>query len=407
LLGATQSRFLDAERHSGCLYLTLSFSMPSSTQLLYDPLVTNDMTGQQVHNPMNAAVLQNGLVSSQQRRSSSSSSNTSIITQRAITSSEELHRNNNSRARTVREYIFRIVLPLSVLASLLFVRPNKLSSPMTTTYTTIQQNNHEFAAVCLTSEYGRNCNAIIEVANAIVFARQKGGKLGLSANWTKWYLEFFDPRDEDVLFNVPMERCNSTITAESAFRLHRFRKPNNALMDLIPKQSVRQAAQEALDLIRHNMHNTTTTTTTSSRNDNNVSLVVSVHRRWLEGTCIERTANDVVFCFGPRRRRDQTSNMCNMTYQTVTDQLRQLEQENNQEYDNITKNAAVVLFTDEQVPELDNTFPLWDEHPFPVQLWMMAMSDVHFGTPPSSIDMVVYHWRRGLRTQPSQCYPPL
>jgi hypothetical protein len=343
------------------------------------------MTGQQVHIAMNAAVLHNGSVSSQQRRSSSSSKSSIVSRRRSITS-EELHRNN--RARIFREYVFRIVLPLFIMASLI-VRQNELSSPTHT----IQ---NEIAAVCLTSEYGRNCNAIIQVANAIVIARQKGGKLGLPANWTKWYLEFFDPRDEDVLLDVPPERCNSSITAESAFYLQPFHKPNYALMDLIPKQSIRQAAQEALDSIRHNKHNTT-------RKD--LSLVVSVHRRWLEGTCVERTAKGEVFCIRPRRR--DRANMCNMTYQTVTDQLRQLEQEQNQEYDNITNNAVVVLFTDEQVPELDDTFPLWDEHPFPVQLWMMAMSDVHFGTPPSSIDMVVYHWRRGLRTQPSQCYRPL
>jgi hypothetical protein len=300
---------------------------------------------------------------------------------------------------------------------------NTLTATTTSTYTNNNMDSEvRIPAVCLKGSYGRNCNGIIQIANALDKARQMGGKLGLREGWTERYLEFFDPRDEDVVLNVPTENCPSWIKASRVHYFQPFNATNHALMDLIPKHSIRQAAQAALDSIlldqqkttmNNDMHNHSIVTQ-EARKDASL-VVVSVHRRWLEGSCNRRATNGEVFCIRQQSRRhgqlrqqpSSIPNMCNMTYQNVTDQLEQLEQEKDKEYDSITKNAVVVLFTDGQVPHLDDTFPLRDEHPFPVQLWMMALSDVHIGTPTSSVDHVVNHWRHGLRIQPSQCYPPL
>ena len=89
---------------------------------------------------------------------------------------------------------------------------------------------------------------------------------------------------------------------------------------------------------------------------------------------------------------------------------------------NATEGTTVVLFTDSQVPELDNTFPIISNHSFPVQAWMMALSDAHYGNPFSTVDIVVYFWRVGLLKQkssslssnkynavsmfPKECYKP-
>jgi hypothetical protein len=71
-------------------------------------------------------------------------------------------------------------------------------------------------------------------------------------------------------------------------------------------------------------------------------------------------------------------------------------------------NRTVVLFTDDQVPSMDQTFPIRDQQQFRVQMWMMAQSETHYGNPASSVDWVVMHWRQRLgkgNMEPAVCYP--
>jgi hypothetical protein len=322
-------------------------------------------------------------------------------------------------------WCWKIMLATALHLWVSFKKLGPLMLPLVSDEPSLPVGAREIPAVCLRGNYGRNCNGIIQIANAIDRARQMGGKLGLREGWTERYLEFFDPRDEDVLLNVSTQHCPSWIKASRVHYFQPFNETNHALIDLIPKHSIRQAAQQALDSILLSQQKATTKNdvpnnglVTQETSKDASMVVVSVHRRWLEGSCNRRARNGEVFCIRQQPQRDHhrhqlrqqpppIPNMCNMTYKNVTDQLRQLEQEKDKEYDSITKNAVVVLFTDGQVPALDNTFPLRDENPFPVQLWMMALSNVHIGTPTSSVDHVVNHWRHGLRIEPSQCYPPL
>lgn len=66
------------------------------------------------------------------------------------------------------------------------------------------------------------------------------------------------------------------------------------------------------------------------------------------------------------------------------------------------------LFTDHQSPPMDQTFSIIDDHPFMVQLWMMVLSDVHIGTPGSSLDYLVWIWKQKMGLPgvmfPLDCY---
>lgn len=71
--------------------------------------------------------------------------------------------------------------------------------------------------------------------------------------------------------------------------------------------------------------------------------------------------------------------------------------------------SKVVLFTDGQDPKFDQTFSLVDRHSFQIQACLMALARLHYGTPMSSIDYVVAHWRRKFNhpagsTRPETCY---
>ena len=67
-------------------------------------------------------------------------------------------------------------------------------------------------------------------------------------------------------------------------------------------------------------------------------------------------------------------------------------------------NSSIVLFTDGDYPEFDNTFPVIDDSPIQVAMWLMTLSDIHYGAVESTVDFVVSHWRKGKDTRPSVCF---
>jgi hypothetical protein len=76
---------------------------------------------------------------------------------------------------------------------------------------------------------------------------------------------------------------------------------------------------------------------------------------------------------------------------------------------NSKQSLQVVLFTDGQVPDLDNTFPnIFNESThLMVEMWIMTLSDVHSGNPQSTVDGVVNLWRKGRGkgvVHPEECY---
>ena len=79
------------------------------------------------------------------------------------------------------------------------------------------------------------------------------------------------------------------------------------------------------------------------------------------------------------------------------------------EVDNEYIKSKVVLFTDGQDPRFDATFSVIDKHSFQIQACLMSLARLHYGTPMSSIDYVVAHWRRKFNhspgsTRPESCY---
>jgi hypothetical protein len=224
--------------------------------------------------------------------------------------------------------------------------------------------------------FGRNFNRIIQLGNALSIAGEDGNVVGLDERWSNWYKSFHDQRDDILLY------YNGTcVSTWKPITLH-LRKSMDALRgeieSLIPKASIRAEAEAALADFG--------------------GPVTTVHRRHLEGGCVGLAQKKKVVCIHPAARQNLTVSelvdICNMDYGNIVHQ---------------TNGTTVVLFTDGQVGHLDQTFPHISKHSFQVQTWMMARSQVHYGNPMSTVDMIVAMWRRGLASgdmMPKLCYDP-
>lgn len=244
--------------------------------------------------------------------------------------------------------------------------------------------------------YGDNCNRIVQVANMFLSGEQYHHRVGLhGAAWNNWYNEWFD--DESNVFSnriVNMDkrsRCTDLVFSNNdallRISLHAVNRP---LMQFFPKRSIREQAEREVEKLKQQHYNNTTTTT---------KKLVSVHRRNMDGSCHKRAQMPGLNWCQSENESIVVQNVCNLTYHNITEQLRI-------QYNDDDDTVLIVLFTDGQVPELDNTFPVRvnDTIDFKVQLWMMVLSDVHFGIPMSSVDHVVNHWRQGREMHPKECY---
>jgi hypothetical protein len=154
---------------------------------------------------------------------------------------------------------------------------------------------------------------------------------------------------------------------------------------LIPKQSIRLEAEEAL----------------ATYSDNRQRQIITVHRRHLEGQCVERAVQAKVACIHPAAKTKLSTNQLVDTCKYDYNMIR------NKHKPTIDQNASiVVLMTDHQVPKLDETFPIRSNYSFAVETWMMVQSDLHYGNPQSSVDYCVAVWRagQGRTTHPRACY---
>ena len=119
---------------------------------------------------------------------------------------------------------------------------------------------------------------------------------------------------------------------------------------------------------------------------------ILVHRRWLEGECYKRAHLRQNFGSVESCTTEEMIKACNVTFSDISN----------------PNNRTVVLFTDDEMPSMDRTFPIRDQQKFKVQMWMMAQSETHYGNPASSVDWVVMHWRQRLgkrNMEPAACYP--
>lgn len=260
-------------------------------------------------------------------------------------------------------------------------------------------------------------------------------KLALDYDWSKFYLSLFDERD-DILLNYfdylndndVLMKCDVLLSAKEVHYYHSFNKINPNLLALQPKLRIKIMAEKLFErrimstngdgqgntMSDINRSDGVSTVSTSVLNRNTMkrridkfARVISVHRRWLEGECHRRSSSsNEKFCMNESNRignttmkqTHSTEQYCDIVYDNITQQFQHLEED---------APYQVILFTDGQKPEFDLTFPTIDDNHFTFQLWMMTLSGIHFGNPVSSVDYVVYHWRKGIRMYPSDCFPPI
>jgi hypothetical protein len=285
------------------------------------------------------------------------------------------------------------------------------------------------SVLCLTGEpimYGQTFNRIITVANTLAAAvhdypHHGPMRVGLDLNYSRWYDSFLERpelvqnkeghRYETLLFYYEGE-CTVKVTGEIMYwKFGENSVQSQRLPTLIPKLKFRRQAEQVLQQMR---------SLTSGKAD----TVVTVHRRNLDGKCQSIAYNNVYsLCHGNRTSHggsgpmitdpprygqlatlDQRMAICNWDYATI---LKDLKEQSSHDYGQI----SILLLTDGQVPALDRTFPQIGNYSFPVEAWLMALSDIHFGNPFSTVDYVVYTWRRDVlgkdlnTMRPSTCYP--
>jgi hypothetical protein len=262
--------------------------------------------------------------------------------------------------------------------------------------------------------YGRTFNRILEIANALAILAdnsndllavsdvgsqndnnmkrtrinpiQKETFIGISPSLSEWYEEFLDLRPDIVLnYTGP---CLSTWMSKDLFHHSVYknsRKSRQQIQKLVPKESYRVEAERAI----------------AAYSKMGLQQVISVHRRHLEGMCVKKATQGSVACINRRVRGKLSTkellDTCNYDYNMV--RAHHAATIDNNE-------SVVVLFTDHEVPALDETFPIRSNYSFPVEAWMMTQSDVHYGNPHSTVDLVVAIWREemGRTTHPSACY---
>ena len=169
-------------------------------------------------------------------------------------------------------------------------------------------------------------------------------------------------------------------------------------------------------------------------------VLVTVHRRWLEGQCQHRWEN---WSLGDHQGKEQIINQCNYTAASVRADLERRHMISNDKRKNRSNSKdisspqyhfTVILLTDGQMEELDRTFegnavgangnvppapaarnavgangnvpPPWertgtfrfvrDFSDFSTQSFMGVLADIHYGNCVSTVDEGVARWRRGL-----------
>jgi len=225
--------------------------------------------------------------------------------------------------------------------------------------------------------YGQFGNNAISLVNALFYAQRSGLRLAILTRDPK--LDALRSAFElpDVLWNATRVQCEQYESWESVF----FKKDEikAAHLDhyLAPPLAERHRRQAEAALARYDAGFT-------------------VHGRSHEGDCslTARHEHTPVPC-GTFKY-----NLCrDYRYQTVAS-LFQL-------------GGTPVLMTDRQSPANDYSYHaqggIIDAHELPVQLWMMVLSPRHVGSPGSSLDFLVWLWKRqfhnGTSMFPLECYP--
>ena len=227
-------------------------------------------------------------------------------------------------------------------------------------------------SLCVYGTYGRNANKIITLANGLQVSRKRNLTLSLDSEWSSWYKNWFDIH-ENIETNFK-GKCKINLHAKVLYTHNPLNVHNPELRELKPKKKYWRHALRELK--------------------KNGEKAITVHRRWLEGECETRAKTREIFC----KSSIDFSEVCTWTKSDITKQLIYLSRKSH-----VQPQIPILLFTDHQRPEYDNTFKKSVKLKFQVEMCMMALSYAHFGSPMSSIDYVVAHWRTVLQF-PLECF---
>lgn len=250
--------------------------------------------------------------------------------------------------------------------------------------------------LCLSGDsYGRTMNQYLQLATILHQLGINGSTVVAFKNpmFTSFYNTWFEPRNDIIVSydnDSPCDAEYDAVTLHYLFFADKWKQVAYQFKTLIPKASIKEEAERAMK---------------EYAGPSNMP-VTTVHRRDLEGACVLFAENkNLVACPNIKSTFEMSSaeyrDACLIDYPMIA---------------NATQGTNVVLYTDGQVPALDGTFPIISKHTFPIQAWMMAISDVHYGNPFSTVDLVVYFWRMALaetygnqddrHMRPSACYKP-
>jgi hypothetical protein len=243
-----------------------------------------------------------------------------------------------------------------------------------------ETNNLPPQYLCIAGMYGRNSNRIITVAHGLAQAKNDGLQLALDLQWTAWYNEWFHPRD-DIKLNLNCDaksasKCRCKSVAAGALYFSMVDDPNWKSTWLQDKPGTNpRGLIPTLCTLKPKLWNTTPP-----------SSIVTVHRRWLEGACVQWANEHMVFCGA---RNDDAVYNFNYTCAYTEADIRRTA--------GVLPGNKVVLYTDGQKKDYDKTFEVVADSnlSFPQMLVNMARSAKHFGNPMSSVDYVLAHWRDG------------
>jgi hypothetical protein len=250
--------------------------------------------------------------------------------------------------------------------------------------------------LCLSGEsYGRTMNQFLQLATILHELGVNGTTLVAFKNplFTSFYEEWLEPRDDIIASYDEDAPCDAEYDAATLHYLYfvdKWKDVAYQFKTLMPKATIREQAESVLK---------------EYAGPSNLP-VTTVHRRDLEGACVLfADEKNLIACPNLMSSEEMSTenyrNSCLIDYPMIA---------------NEANGSNVVLCTDGQVPALDETFPTISNHSFPIQSWMMTISDVHYGNAFSTVDLVVYFWRMALkekngsfesenvRMQPSACY---
>jgi hypothetical protein len=233
---------------------------------------------------------------------------------------------------------------------------------------------------CLTSHlYGGTSNQILSIMWAWKAASKERKLLRLASINRQYDREFqflshwYDLFDESsipffLLDGVTDERCASFESYESAY-LDMLNNKAEGLTLPMPRRELQET------VMKH------------------PRIHISVHGRSLEDTC------SIAPLICPYKTdQSEVIDLCDYHLQRVSELFQ------------IKNKDQVILFTDGQNQPMIDSYVHVDSRPFLEQLWAMVQSDLHIGNPKSSVDFLVYLWRKQLGRvngiEPQACYNP-